>query len=363
MCVLLLMLLYIFCFYIFSQKQTTTKFMLLIRARFNEEYLFIYSKIRCFVVVTIVLFYFNCILRSLFRALLITLFPLSQRLLLVKQTNWFGQCQCYCVIEAGPRVVGKTRPQKLTAQLSWEQPEERFRLPISPLTNASTTTTGEAGEPGAMMARSDGDNNCQQPHDDEPALPPPGCDNPIISAEPALSPGCDSLTISVWSKRTIGGSQELLGTATVPTHYIDHPPGDVRLDLLLQDNAKQGDAAPPAEGLNRQHSFADYDAGGAEEQQRGGKKPSKLFSVSNKRGKGGGSSSWGGGFFKTLRGTKTSKGGWKGKEGRHGGRPLESIGSVHVWLGKAVRSSASGQRPGKEVVTLRVHAAAGLWKV
>lgn len=266
------------------------------------------------------------------------------------QTNWLGQCQCYCVIEAGQREVGKTRPQKLTAGLSWEQPEERFRLTISPLQNAPntiTTAAGDAGEPGATTVRPDG-RYCQRPHDE--LAPPLGCD--LTTSEPVLSPGCD-LTISVWSKRVIGGNRDLLGTATVPSHYIDHPPGDVR--LALQESASRDEAPTGDVSRNR----ADKDADRAEEEQRGKKTSKSLLPASTKRNKGNGSS-WGGGLFKTLRGEK-EKG--RGKDNKEHGRHQETIGSVHVWLGKAIRSSSSGQQPGKGVVTLRVHAAAGLRKV
>lgn len=251
------------------------------------------------------------------------------------------------MIEAGQREVGKTRPQKLTTGLSWEQPEERFRLTISPFQNASTTITtaaGDAEEPGATTVRPDGQ-DCQRPHDE--LAPPLGCD--LATSKPALSPGCD-LTISVWSKRAIGGSKDLLGTATVPSHYIDHPPGNVR--LALQESANR-DEAPTGE-LSRNR--ADNDADRAEEEQRGKKTSKPLLSASTKQNKGDGSS-WGGGLFKTLRGAKEKKG------NKEHGRHLEAIGSVHVWLGKAIRSSVSGQQPGKGVVTLRVHAAAGLRKV
>lgn len=257
------------------------------------------------------------------------------------------------MIEAGQREVGKTRLQKLTAGLSWEQPEERFRLPISPLKNASTTTTttaaGDGEEPGAMAIRSDGEDG-QPPHD-KSALPPLGVG--LTTPKPALFPGCD-LTISVWSKRAIGGSQDLLGTAIVPAHYVDHPPGDVR--LALQESANR-DKVPAGDSSRHR---ADNDTAGRAEEGLRGKKTSEPLPPSTKRKKGDGSS-WGGGLFKkTLRGTK-AKGRGKGSKGH--GRPPDSIGSVHVWLGKAIRSSASGQRPGKGVVTLRVHAAAGLRKV
>lgn len=281
-------------------------------------------------------------LRSLFR---VPLTPFSRFCTCVVQTNWFGQCQCYCVIKAGQREIGKTRPQKLAAELAWEQPEERFRLPISPLNNAFNTTAGEPGEPGGMTIRSDGEDR-QQPHD-EPAVPP-GCD--LTISKPALLPGCD-LTISVWSKRTIGGSQDLLGTATVPTRYVEHPPGDARLTLHTSANRDEA----PSDDLSRHRG--DNDAGRAEEEQRG-TKSSKPLPASTKQNKGDGSS-WRGGLFKTLRGTK-AKGRGKGKDY---GRPPEPIGYVHVWLGKAIRTSASGHQPGKGLVTLRVHAAAGLRKV
>ena len=79
-----------------------------------------------------------------------------------------------------------------------------------------------------------------------------------------------------------------------------------------------------------------------------------------KQTKGGGSTWGGGGLLKTLRGGTNVKGRGKGKE--HG-RTAEGVGSVNIWLGKAVRSSASGQQPGHGLVTLRVHAASGIRKV
>lgn len=315
--------------------------------------------------------------------------PSFPRARVCMQTTWFAQCQCYCVVEIGRREVGKTRALKLTPRLTWEQPEERFRLPIDEL-QPIPTTADEAMVGETMTTPTHGKEDCQQqPHEGvsgsrqlhhERVLDRKQPDNKHalnhqqqhhervldhqqqLHDERAVSPECE-LSISVWSKSIIGGSRELLGTATVPPHYIDHPPGDVRLTLQEKDDSRETFSTGPshrfASSTNLSTRLADHDTERSGE--KSDKKSSKRRPVSGtKQTKGGGSTWGGGGLLKTLRGGTNVKGRGKGKE--HG-RTAEGVGSVNIWLGKAVRSSASGQQPGHGLVTLRVHAASGIRKV
>lgn len=154
-----------------------------------------------------------------------------------------------------------------------------------------------------------------------------------------------SLTISVWSKHSAIGARQglLLGRATVPAGYINHPPGDVWLPLADVSNsasatAGREDAHAPALSTFPEHPYTGATTGDATTTggERSGTKP------------------WGSGLFK-RKGPKKS-----GDAGQH---RAVAVGSVRVWLGKARRGSLTGQQPGKAHAVLRVHGASALRKV
>lgn len=343
--------------------------------------------------------------------------------MLLTQTHKFGQSHIFCVVKVGQREVDRTRELKLSPDVVWEAPEERFRVAMEDIkgtkfvpksgddvavagTTWSAKSAGMAAKTdGAPTTRSDREKTDKAVAAERPdsaravdtALTPAADDDDgppvsVLSIPPPASrrdphderrqqssqqqhkgvaAAGSSLTISVWSKGTkLGGRQDLfLGSATVPARYVDHPPGDAWLPLV--GGGETSTAATGGDGANGhkvQHKAGDgkRNIGGKDAPTPGGGSPGEHLNtdaaaaaVPAAEEKGRGGKKQWGRGF--FKRDKVLTTGVGGIEsGQRGGA---AAGSVHVWLGKVRRGSSSGQQPGKGQAVLRIHAASGLRKV
>lgn len=301
--------------------------------------------------------------------------------------------------------MDRTRQLKPAPELVWEKPEERFRVAmedvergISALASAgyvsATTTVGAnpardgRAAAGALAVFSDGEESRagSVPSDvgtditlneDNGSAETSVLSTPIPALDQArhshdhqqrVAVAASSLTVSVWIKSSaMGGLQDLLlGRATVPTRYIDHPPGDVWLPLAGVSNPTSASATATSGGEENQkgvagpaagHEDGDSPALGAvsESPYTGAIAGDANGAGSKKRG---GKKSWGSGLLFKRKGPR------KGDGATGLGQPQAmAAGSVRVWLGKVRRGSLSGQQPGNGHAILRVHGASALRKV
>lgn len=303
----------------------------------------------------------------------------------------------------GQREVNRTRQVKLAPELAWEAPEERFRVAIEDIkeakpapnsvgvvsaTNATGATTPARGrDPQSLAAAKNGDpvtRSLAEAGDggEGAGVATLGADldggAPVsVLSIPAsalrrhsqnqphhgqeVAAGASSLTISVWSKGTMMGGRRdvLVGTATVPTRFIDHPPGDAWIPLAVGgDSCGDGQAGGEAEHKAGGSGRAEDAAAIGMESKNPDVATAPAGGSTTGSAKPGGRSPWGIGLFK--KGKAARKRGGDTGSGQH--RTLSS-GSVHVWLGKARRGSISGQQPGEGYAILRIHSASGLRKV
>lgn len=277
------------------------------------------------------------------------------------------------MIKAGQREVGRTRAVKFARQLIWERPEERFRLPMEEVkdtkpgqmytntTNAAVATTRPNGETDQFHCKREASSLTVQSNllgtSDGGDLDKVGGSAPAVkggesvamlnaAAMPQQEGASLFLTIEVWSKRVIGGRQDFLGTAIVPSQDIEHPPGDAWLPL-------------GSEGVSPSNFGSLVSANNAMADVKNAHVKISEPPPAGTVGIEGGGKSWGSGVLRVLRGPrKTSS-----KNDSGAGLTQSPTGSVHVWLGKVRRSSSSGLQPGRGRVILRVHAASGLRKV
>lgn len=269
----------------------------------------------------------------------------------------------------GQRAVGRTRGVKFDQRVTWERPQERFRLPFddvcgSPPAALDTATTSALGQ---NIPKNDD-------HHFEP-LPASGVNpdealctegrgkergNPVAPLADGAVQHTDAtpvhhhaapLTIEVWSKRSSDKRRDFLGSAIVPARVIEHPLGGIWLPL-------GNGSSPPSIGGDNLNPL---DGNGEKKGTNGvpippAPAPLATEKVGKERNE---TSRAGRGLFKSLRGLRP-----KGSRLKNNTRKNEPpTGSVHVWLGKNHRSSASGHEPGRHKIILRVHAAAGLRKV
>lgn len=291
---------------------------------------------------------------------------------------------------------------KPNPELVWEAPEERFRVAIEDIkeakpapnsigfvntTNATGAATPASGrhppslataKNGEQMTRSlaeaggdgEGAGDATLGADLDGGAPVSKLRIPAPalrrhSQQPhhgrEVAAGASSLTIGVWSKGTVMGGRRdvLVGTATVPTRYIDHPPGDAWIPLAAGgDSRGDGQAGGKAEHKVGGGGRAEDAAAVGTESKNPDVTPAPAGGTTTVSAKPGGRSPWGVGLFKKGRAAR-KRGGGTGS-GQH--RTLSSS-SVHVWLGKARRGSTSGQQPGEGYAILRIHSASGLRKV
>ncbi|CAM9640751.1 unnamed protein product, partial [Ectocarpus sp. 12 AP-2014] len=317
----------------------------------------------------------------------------------VREAHKFGDLKYFCVLEVGQREVDRTRQVKPNPELVWEAPEERFRVAIEDIkeakpapniigsvntTNATGAATPASGRdlPSLATAKNDeqvtrslaeaegdvegaGDASLGADLDGGAPVPVLSIPAPALrrhSQQPhhgqEVAAGACSLTISVWSKGTVMGGRRdvLVGTATVPTRYIDHPPGDAWIPLATGGDRRgdwqAGGKAEHKDGDGRAEDAASVGT----ESKNPDVTPAPAGGTTIVSAKPGGRSPWGIGLFKKGRGARK-----RGDTGSGQHRTLSSS-SVHVWLGKARRGSTSGQQPGEGYAILRIHSASGLRK-
>ncbi len=321
-----------------------------------------------------------------------------------------GESNVYCTLEVGERAVDRTRLLKFSPELVWEAPQERFRLAMEyikgekPARNSkayittSGTSTGPAGatrtapdekimwsgrdEGTAYNAYSDRGEDMAFAGLDDSATPSPSWSNPTPAVRQSqhlqqqhqkqqqqVEVPPSSLTICVWRKGTMIGERQdfLVGSATVPAQYIDHPPGEIWLPLVNDSksaNPTSATTTPMGEtrpsdtpGFEAKHDGGNTLAIGAVS---GDPYPGDDAGTPTPAGskKSGGAKSWASGLFKRGRGRRMRNG-----STQQDLSDAALAGSIRLWLGKVRRRSLSGQQPGKGFVTLRVHAASGLRKV
>lgn len=243
------------------------------------------------------------------------------------------------MIKVGQREVGRTREIKFGEHIAWEKPNERFRLPLddikgdplpdgTPMVAAATERTVDdedkrnlqTQEMAAVPAMSD-----HFTHGGWDA----GKDQRLSLENQAIGrPHSLTLTIEIWSKHAMGRREDFLGRASVPAFEIEHPPGDTWLPL--------------ENGLPLVQSFAECIP------------PDEMHAEHKKSGK-----LWESGLFKTMRKVLSKE----PQPANETGGNLAPTSSVHIWLGKVRRGSASGREPGRGRVILRVHSAEGLGQV
>lgn len=298
--------------------------------------------------------------------------------------------------------MDRTRPLKHAPELVWEKPEERFRVAMEDVKRSTSAPTAAALTPattagarpggvtmtatGAPMASSEGREGraghassdvgmgvTTNESGDSPdpasllSTPTPALDEARRDCHPqqqVLMPA-SSLTVSVWSKGSaIGVRQDvLLGKATVPARYIDHPPGDVWLPLAGVSNSTRTAATSTSRAGINQEGVTALTAGGeathgvalSSEHPYTGAATRDATAAGGR--KGGAKKSWGSGLFKRKDPKKRDRTTEVGQQG------AVTAGSVRVWLGKVRRGSLSGQQPGKGHAVLRVHGASALRKV
>ncbi|CAM9193761.1 unnamed protein product [Scytosiphon promiscuus] len=286
----------------------------------------------------------------------------------IRGAHKFGQSQIFCVVKVGQREVDRTRQLKLSPDVVWEAPEERFRVAVEDIKGAeSAPGIREDLAPAGTTKRTA-----------SAGMAPETAAGPITNSRTTglresktdVPTGADSsLTISVWSKATtLGGRHDLyLGSATVPARYIDHPPGDVWVPLVRNGEpttstigvgAKDGKIQRKAGDKKRNRGIKDVSAAhvGGSGQHAGPSSGTIAVPAAGDK-KRGGKKSRGSGLFKREKNPGTDVG-----DAESGQPEGSTTGSVHVWLGKVRRGSSSGQQPGKGQAVLRVHAASGLRK-
>lgn len=318
-----------------------------------------------------------------------------------------GESHVYCTLEVGQRAVDRTRQLKSASDLVWEAPQERFRLAMEYIKGAksarnskayittSGTSSGPAGANAAALderimwsgwdegrasnASYDGGRDMALAGLEDSTMPSWPLSNPVPALHRSqheqqqqqhVEVPPSSLTLCVWRKGTMIGERQgiLVGSATVPAQYIDHPPGEIWLPLVNESKFTNSTSATTTTTMGE---GCQKDAPGLGAKDNGGNTPAvgavsedpyPRDDASTPTGAGskkrGGTKSWGSGLFRIRKGRRRGNGGAQQDLG-----DAAIAGSVHLWLGKVRRRSLSGQQPGKGFVRLRVHAASGLRKV
>lgn len=305
------------------------------------------------------------------------------------------------MVEVGHREVDRTRQLKLAPELVWNKPEERFRVAMEDVKQAIsaptstayvTATTTSAKSVGIAMTASGAPIVSSKGEEGRAGNAPPAdvgtgvttsethdAAGPSLLSIPTLAldqaqhdhqhqqqvmVAASSLKVSVWSKDSVIGGRpdRLLGRATVPARYIDHPPGDVWLPLAGVSNSTSMTAPTTTSGEVNQKGVSGPTAGPEDADAPAlsavSEHPNTGAVIGNATAKKtGGTKSWSSGMFK-RKGLR--KGSVITEVDQH--RAM-TAGSVRVWLGKVRRGSLSGQQPGKGHAILRVHGASALRKV
>lgn len=262
-----------------------------------------------------------------------------------EQVNNYGISHLFCIVKEGRHEIGRTRPLKYAPELVWDRPAERFRLAIDEMgraTSAQASTSAETSNVGASakVTADVEDEFAARFHGNPPATTGP----PAVASS--------TLFIQVWSKRVLEGREEHIGTAVVPPLEVEHPSGDVWLPL----EAREATAGSMIEGIGGESHGAKTN----EDVHGGVSGPFFRSSVPGRDVQGRpGTKSRRAKFFEAMR-VPRERGLQKYSKT---GAPQVSTGSVHIWLGKACKSSLSGRQPGRGRVVLSVHAASGLRKV
>lgn len=308
----------------------------------------------------------------------------------------------FCTVEVGERAVNRTRQLKFAPELVWKEPEERFRLAMEDIKGAKpaqnsrafATSGGTATELAGAAAAQTAEGFVSSGGEDggtgtassnvgteavlaSRAIPPSSLSNPDLAIpqprheqqqQQQVEAAPSALTVSVWRKGTMIGKRQdvLVGSATVPAEYIDHPPGDLWLPLANDAfSTNPVSATTTTAGERRQNGAPGLEAGNeggnthAFGAVSGDAHPGEDADNSTGTGrKARGVKSWGSGLFKRGRGRQKG-----GGSVRPDLSDAVMTGSVHLWLGKVRRRSLRGQQPGEGHVILRVHAATGLRKV
>lgn len=336
----------------------------------------------------------------------------DEKRMLSFQAHKFGQSQIFCVVEVGGREVDRTRQVKLSTDVVWEAPEERFRVAVEDIEGAkpppeerndfaragtlsSAESVGMAAKPiGGPTTRSDREEkeawetgegpdsaraidtavaavNNNAPPVSVLSIPLEQHDQRSQRQHQRVAGASSSLMISVWSKGAMLGGRQglLLGNAIVPARYIDHPPGDAWLPLV--GSGETTAATTTGDGTqDRKVQYKGRDgrrSGNIEDVTSLGESPGHHLTpsaaadgdaTSIEEKSRGGKKPWGSRFFKKGNVRKTGMGGVESAQEKGA-----TAGSVHIWLGKVRRGSSSSQQPGKGQAVLRVHAASGLRKV
>lgn len=273
----------------------------------------------------------------------------------------------YCLMRVGERELFRTRPLRFGHDMTWERPEERFRLPLADLWQGSQIACGAdatremsaaatdngascSGGPGkrSPLARSelfrrggakDGAEDDKGKKDTDVGA----TDGTEVGAITGRYPCSTPLTLEVWGEEVSGNRREFFGSARLSLRDMEHPPGDLWL---------------PLEGTTRVDN-RDSGSHGADEGGEGGTGVGAAVRSESGGAAASDGETWVEGLLRTVRRV------------RRGDRRKQSVawvpgpatGSVHLWLGRARRSSPGGLEPGEGAVVFQVHGVTGLRQV
>lgn len=247
----------------------------------------------------------------------------------------------------------------------WERPEERFRLPLADLWQGLQTACGEDATMSAAAA--DNGASCSG----GPAKQPPlarselfrrggatdgaegdkgegdndvgATDGTEVGAITDRYPCSMPLTLEVWGEEVSGHRREFFGSARLSPRDMVHLPGNVWL---------------PLEGTTRVDN-RNSGSHGADEGGEGGMGVGAVVLSESGCAAVSDGETWVEGLVRTVRRV------------RRGDRRKQSVacvpgpatGSVHLWLGRARRSSPRGLEPGEGGLVFQVHGVTGLRQV
>lgn len=268
------------------------------------------------------------------------------------------------MINAGRHEVGRTRSLSFSRDLSWERPEERFRLGernfqhrtrfLKKMTETVKRNTysehsqrahGSGGPLSACKSRlpssSKGDSTGAE---SEPEIRNARMTENNLDGHSQSSP----LTVEVWATSINRQHREFLGSASVSAQEIQHPTGDIRLPLT---------GTVPLKPVVKERGGDSRDVVKAEV---------ACATRPVPQGKDFDTQSWRGELFGSIGRVRLKdqqdelKGCKDVSEARESTRPN---GSVYIWLGRDRASSTEGLEAGNGEVMLRVHNASGLKEV